>query len=589
MTIFRELYCIMNKRQKLKSFEIIVLQIIGSILELLGVTMILPFVSAIMDLNTIKENTIIFSILKLIGLEGEGEIILFIGVLLVLVYLFKNIVLTAIAHVTCAFSTNTQKDICMNLMKSYMSRDYIFFTKTNTAELIRGVTSDANSVMAALNISFKLIADTLTVAVIIVYLFYMDFFFAMTMGALVLLCIVIFLQVFKKKISAAGKAHVQYNSESLKYANQAFNGIKEILVKQKDKYFINKYEIVRGQLANSVYKHDFLEKIPTYLYESICVIGLIGVIYTKIFLGEDMHEFIPLLAVFAVAMFRILPLTSKISTEMNSLLFYKKALDITYENVKELDENLGEKREVEKSQTTFSFTDEIKVSEVCWKYSEGSVNVLENISLTIKKGDSVALIGPSGAGKTTLSDIILGLLKPQKGDVLVDGKSIYTNINGWSSIIQYVPQAVYLTDDSIRRNIAFGIEDEAIDDRAIWNALKLAQMENYVRELPEGLDTMIGERGIRLSGGQRQRIAIARALYDNPEVIVFDEATSSLDSDTESAIMEAIDSLRGIKTLIIVAHRLSTIRNCNHVFEIDQKKIREVSGRCDYHEGYIKS
>lgn len=575
VNIIKELFGVMNKRQRIKSCQIIVLQIIGSILELLGVTMILPFISAIINPNELWNMPVIGRVLELFAINNLENIILVMGILLICVYCIKNIFLIAISHVVCKFSTETQKDICMELMRSYMSREYTFFTRINSMELIRGVSSDANSVMAAISMSFKLFADVLTIGIIIIYLLFMDILFAITMFLLVVLCVYVFICVFKKKIRNAGEEHVKYNSESLKYANQAFNGIKEVIVKQKNDYFVDKYEYVRNGLAKAVYKHDFLERIPTYLFEMVCVSGLIGIIYIKMLLGENLDEFIPMLAVFAVSAFRILPLTSKVSTSINSLFYYKTALDITYKNIKEKrmaehkDLMLGEKDE------KLSFEREIIVKDVCWKYPENDSYILEKINLRIKKGDSVAFIGPSGAGKTTLSDIILGLFKPQEGDVLVDGKSIYQSLCSWANFVQYVPQSVYLIDDTIRCNVAFGIDEKDINDESVWEALRLAQLEEYVKALPQGLDTIVGERGIRLSGGQRQRIAIARALYDEPEIIVFDEATSALDNETEMAIMQAIDKLKGIKTLIIVAHRLSTIKNCDYVYEVDKKTIKE--------------
>jgi len=577
VAIIKKLFFIMNRKQRWKSVRIICLQIIGSFLELLGVTMILPFISAIINPMELKDNVIFREILSFLHIDGIENIILIMGILVIGVYCFKNVFLVLIAHIVCKFSTNTQKDICMELMRSYMHRDYVFFTRVNSMELIRGVSSDANSVMAAISISFKLFADVMTIGIILVYLLFLDILFAVTMSLLVLLCVCIFINVFKKRIKIAGEEHVKYNSLSLKYANQAFNGIKEIIVKQKSNFFVETYEDVRVGVANAVYKHNFLEKVPTYLFEMVCVIGLIGIIYVKMLMGEKLDEFIPMLAVFAVSVFRILPLTSKVSSSINSLFYYKEALDITCKNIKDLRSYIVEKESIEENEASLVFDKEIVISNVYWKYPQNNNNILENVNFVIKKGDSIAFIGPSGAGKTTLADIILGLFKPQQGDVLVDGKSIFQNIKSWSGIIQYVPQAVYLIDDTIRKNIAFGIKDEYIKDDCIWNALKMAQLDDYVMSLPQGLDTVVGERGIRLSGGQRQRIAIARALYDNPEIVVFDEATSALDTETETAIMQAIDHLKGIKTLIIVAHRLSTIKNCDHIYEVDGKRVIETS------------
>ena len=229
------------------------------------------------------------------------------------------------------------------------------------------------------------------------------------------------------------------------------------------------------------------------------------------------------------------------------------------------------------SDPTVRFMESLRIDKVCWTYPKSDKQVLKDLSITIKKGESVGLIGPSGAGKTTLSDIILGLFKPQSGSVFMDGIDIYTIPGEWSSIIGYVPQSVYLTDDTIKNNIGFGTDENEIDDERVWHALEQAQLKDYVMSLPDKLETFVGERGIRFSGGQRQRIAIARALYYNPDILVLDEATSALDNETEKAIMESIDSLQRHKTLIIVAHRLTTLRNCDKIYEIKDGIAKEVN------------
>ena len=319
---------------------------------------------------------------------------------------------------------------------------------------------------------------------------------------------------------------------------------------------------------------------PAYIIEAMCVTGIVGALCIRIGNMDNISTFVPQLAAFAMAAFRLLPSIGIISSYYNNCVFYLPTIEEVYGNIveaKRFEDELMHDSDLQNidNDITVAFERELALKDIVWKYPDGIENILDHISLTIKKGESVALVGPSGAGKSTLVDIILGLFKPQKGSVLIDGINILGNREVLSKIIGYVPQSVYFLDDTVRRNVAFGIYDKEIDDEAIWKALEQAQMKTMIENLPEGLDTMVGERGIRFSGGQTQRIAIARALYTNPDILVLDEATSALDSETENAVMEAIDALKGQKTLIIIAHRLTTIKNCNKIYEISNGKVIE--------------
>ena len=318
--------------------------------------------------------------------------------------------------------------------------------------------------------------------------------------------------------------------------------------------------------------HSVASESPAYIIEAACVTGMIVAVCFKVIFSSDVETLIPQLAAYAIGAFRILPSLGRISSSFNTMIYSIPSMNATYENVyeanqfeKNYDSNGNGNREEK-----LELKDAIRIKNVCWKYSEDGRAILEDININIEKGTSVAFIGQSGAGKTTLADIILGLLHPQKGDILVGGKSIFESPHEWANLVGFVPQSVYLIDDTIRNNVAFGIDEEEIDDEQVWYALEQAQLADFVSTLPEGMQNIVGDRGIRLSGGQRQRIAIARALYKNPEVLVLDEATSALDTETESAVMEAIEYLQGHKTLIIIAHRLTTIQNCDVIYEIKE-------------------
>ena len=305
--------------------------------------------------------------------------------------------------------------------------------------------------------------------------------------------------------------------------------------------------------------------------------GLIGVVVIRLLMGVDVMNFVPQLGMFAMAAFKILPSVGKVSNRITIIVYHLPMLDNIYKVVVKADEYEKEQAQYQNTHKTNSddgqninFCNKVSIQNVAWKYNENKSNILEGLQLDIQKGESIALIGLSGTGKTTLADIILGLLQPQTGCVYMDGKDVYAMPKQWAQIIGYVPQNVFLMDDTVRSNVAFGLKN--VDDKRIWEALEEAQIKEFVEKLPYGLDTIVGERGVKFSGGQRQRIAIARALYNNPQILVLDEATSALDNETENAVMEAVEALQGKMTLIIVAHRLTTIRNCDKIYEIKDGK-----------------
>ena len=360
---------------------------------------------------------------------------------------------------------------------------------------------------------------------------------------------------------------------------------KDIKVMQRSDSFTRYFRLATQKVTKSTIVYSTITSLPEKIIETVCISGIIGIVCARLQMGVNVMTFIPQLSVFAVAAFRILPSISKCAGYFQTLVFYRPSMEAAYKDMKafnEYEENfqeyyaLEEKRLFQKQITieNFKFTRELEIDSINWQYEESDELVLKELSLTIHKGEAVAFIGPSGSGKTTLADIILGLLQPTHGKVYVDGVDIYAIPKVWSKIIGYVPQSVFLIDDTIRANVTFGLSAEMITDEAVWEALDKAQIKDYVKSLPEGLDTLVGERGIRFSGGQKQRIAIARAIYHDPDILVLDEATSALDGETENAVMEAIDHLHGKKTLIIIAHRLSTIKNCDTIYEIRNGQAR---------------
>lgn len=572
-TILKKMNYILTGKQKAGSVLVGIVLMIGSIFELLGVAMLLPFIQAMLSPEVLRENEIVQFICGIFKIDDNMNIVMVVGVALIFIYIVKNLFLTWVTHYESVYATKMRNELSLRIFNDYLNKEYSFFLNRNSSTLLRGVSSDVSGVYLILKQLLRIVAECLTIALIGIYLFMSNALIAVVLVGLVVLCVVWFVFNFRKQIKEAGIVNNETLAEISKYGLQTFMGVKDILVMQRKKFFAKHFEGAVAKNAEAARRMNVLESLPTRIFETVCISGIIGIVCILNLLGNNMTTMVPTMAVFAAAAFRIMPCASRLSASVNAIMFNRPALDNIYYVLKnDVKPNQNIEEGVDKPVEKKILQSSIDIKGITWSYGLEDSAVIKNLNLTIRKGTSVALIGNSGAGKTTLADILLGLLKPQKGHVYVDDMDIFEHPYEWAKMVGYVPQAVYMTDDTIRNNVAFGIEESEIDEDMIWHALEQAQLDKFVKGLPQQLDTIVGERGVRFSGGQRQRIAIARALYHNPDILVLDEATSALDNDTESAVMEAIDSLQGIKTLIIVAHRLSTIANCDEIYEIADGK-----------------
>ena len=355
--------------------------------------------------------------------------------------------------------------------------------------------------------------------------------------------------------------------------NQALGAVKDIKILHREPFFVNAFAKYGEKKYQAVKNNEMMGQIPKYLIETVCVGAILLVLTVKLYSGQDLNDMIPQLAAFAMAAFKLLPSVGKIDNYLNLIVFLRPSADLIYRDIRDTEDMLLVTMKEEGSAPDQA--DGIRVEHIFYRYPNTEKDVLKDVSLMIPEGKAVGLIGPSGAGKSTLADVILGILTPTKGKVSYGDMNVHEHPLAWSKKLAYIPQAIFLADETIRSNVAFGIEDEEIEDAKVWQALKEAQLDEFVRSLPEGLDTMVGERGVRLSGGQRQRIGIARALYGDPSILVLDEATSALDSETEAAVMDAIEGLKGRKTLILIAHRLTTIANCQIIYKVDDGTVSD--------------
>ena len=574
--IWERLRYILTEKQKRTCVLVIIMIVLGSFLETLGVSAILPFIEAILTPETVINKWYVKPFINIFQLTDTNMIIIVIGIGIIIVYFAKNFYLYLSTIVQTIFRSKIQKNLSTKMLKTYMERPYEYFVNINTAEVIRGIGVDVTGVYNLMDNLFRFLGELFTAFLISLFIILTDAFMALCIIVIAGACFAVITLGLKKKTKYLGEQKQITDTARGNCAYQAIMGFKEIKVTQTTEHFIKAYDEAYERQRVAEVRNEYIANIPERLIEAMCVAVLIGVICMKIGMGTDMAGFVPKLGVFALAAFRLLPSVSRMTRYMNGIIFHTTFLQSVYTSLMEISdykkENMPVQEDTEVQVEHKQFKEELLVKDIDWQYQGGNKYILKELSMTIKRGESVGFIGASGAGKTTLADIILGLLKPQKGTILVDGMDIYRYPKLWSKIIGYVPQSVFLADDTIRSNVAFGYADTDIEDEYVWRALEQAQLKKFVEGLPEGLDTQVGERGIKFSGGQRQRVAIARALYNNPDIIVLDEATSALDNETEKAVMEAIDALQGHKTLIIVAHRLTTIRNCDKIYEIADGK-----------------
>lgn len=574
--MLKKLNYIFSGRDKVKMLLLLVTVVMGSFFELMGVAIFTPFVNVIMNPETIQETWYLKLLFDAFSFQSTNNFLAALAGAIIFIYLFKNIFLALQKNWIYKFSYGIQMKISTKLLKTYIQEPYTFHLNHNIAVLQRSLQEDTDLFTKGIIHVMELIAEIAVCGTLGIFLFVVSKSIAGTVVVMLVFSVLVFTTISRQFSKKLGKQCQTYKANLYQWVNQSLGGIKELKILNREDYFINSYrdnykKYVHGQRVNRL-----IAVLPRYFVEALCMSGLLLAVIIKMFWGQksDFTEFIPQLAVFAVAAFRLLPSVGKINEHVADILYSLPSLDLIYHDLKAIEEEPEVKV---KEEMDWNFEDKIAVKNVKYHYPDSEEMVIDGATFEIPKGKTVAFIGTSGAGKSTMVDIILGLLKPQYGKVYADDLNVHEHQYVWQKEVGYIPQVIYLSDDTIRNNIAFGVEVDKIDETAVQNALKKAQLYEFIENLPNGLDTVVGDRGVRLSGGQRQRIGIARALYHDPEVLVLDEATSALDNETESAIMEAIDSLQGQKTILIIAHRLTTIRNVDVIFEVSGGKVREKS------------
>lgn len=576
--VTKKIFKVLNKKQRALAVIIVFMMLIGGIMESLSVSLILPLISAVTDESGWERKWYAKLLCNCFAIDEHRVYIEVLLLLLVAVFMLKNVFLLFEYYVQFAFISKSRYKLQHELMHSYVYKPYKFFISASSGEIIRIITSDTSQAFQLLSSVFTFYTELIVGVIISITIFAMNPQIAIGLVVLLLLELLLIARVIKPIMKRLGLVQRKESAITNKWILQAINGIKSIKVSHTEGFFENNYSYHAQVYVDADRKYLTISTIPRLIIEAFTVAGVLFMMYFMVILGADLNSIIPQLSAFVVAAIRLLPCINRISGAVNQVPFFEGGLDNVLKVMNgdnSYDLNIRNERIPDVRITDYKLNKEILFDDISFRYMENGSLVFDNASFSVRKGESVGIIGPSGAGKTTALDILMGLLSPCSGRILVDGKDIKDNMEMWLSNLSYIPQSIFLMDDTIRANVAFGYNKSEINDDDVWRALDEAQMKDYVISLQDGLDTMVGERGMRLSGGQQQRIGIARALFKNPEVLVFDEATSALDNDTEAAIMESIEKLRGQKTMIIVAHRLSTIKDCDVVYKVENGKIHK--------------
>jgi ATP-binding cassette, subfamily B, bacterial PglK len=568
MTTFSKIRELLTPSQRRGALILFGFMLVGMALETVGIGLVIPVV-ALLTQGDLASHPVGRGLIEWMGNPSRSSLIVVAMLALMVVYLLKNLFLTFLAWWQTRFAFNIDVELSQRLFTIYLRQPYTFHLQRNSSELFHNIASEVSLFTSTVKHAILLVTEGLVLLGIGLLLLWVQ-----PVGAVIVVLVLggaalLFHQATRHQISRWGELRYYHSERSVQHLIQGLGGAKDVKLLGRETDFINQYRIHNTQSARVGQLMATLQSMPRLWLELLMVVGLATLVLTMLAQGEEVTMIVPTLGLFAAAAFRLTPSVNRMLFAVQSLRYELVVLDTLRaelalpapEPIARIDAETARFREC------------ITVNGVTYTYANAAAPALSNISIRIGYGECVGLIGPSGSGKSTLVDVMLGLLTPEPGEVRVDGRDIQQDLRSWQDQIGYVPQSIYLTDDTLRRNVAFGLADDQIDDDAVRRALDAAQLSDFVASLPKGAETFVGERGIRLSGGQRQRIGIARALYHDPAVLVLDEATSSLDLATEQSVMQAVNELQGTKTILIVAHRLSTVENCDRLYRLEAGKV----------------
>ena len=571
-----KIFTIFTPKQQRYCGVIVFCMVIGAMLEAVGIGAILPLISIMGDERFLDKHIVIKQYAEILNITTHTSFIIFSSALLIILYILKNLYMAWLIKLQINFSTQNQIVYAEGLLEGYLNKPYLYHLDQNSATLLRNVSSGPILIFTGILIpTFTLLTEAITAVTIWSMLILVDAFTAIIVAGVLGCMMYAILKTFRKKIAKRGEVQNKYSALYMKCLNQGLGAIKETKVLRKEKYFLDEFVGAYQKYGQANGDFNFINQLPRMFIETMVTGALLILIIVKLMIGIQPVEIVPILGVLALAAFRLMPCANRIVNLSNGIKFQMPLFNLLYDELMEIKERTLQQQEVELTEQNrkLVFDDEIQVEKLTFRYPQGKKEVLKQISFSIPKGCFVGIVGQSGAGKTTFVDILLGLLYPSNGEILADGNDIFQDIRAWQANLSYVPQTIYLIDGSIRENIALGIATEEINDAKIDTVLKMAELYEFVEDLPKKSYTHVGERGVKLSGGQRQRIGIARALYYDPEVLILDEATSALDNETEKSITHTILKLKGQITIIAIAHRVSTLADCDFKIKFDDGRV----------------
>jgi len=567
------LFDIFDKKQRYTIFVFLILMLVGAVFEMLGVGLIMPVMAIILSPSIVESYPSAAPLVGYLGNPEKNELILIALGSLITVYLLKMFVLSYVVYRQSKIITQLQSELAKKLYDHYLNSDYMFHVAHNSAQLIRNITVEVgicvNNVLAPF---LRLFMEILVIAGLLVILFNIEALGTTIIVTVIAMFSLLVLGFTKRNLKRWSLERQYHDGMILQHIQQSLNGIKDVKLHASEHYCLKLFDkhVVRKNIL-AMYQ-AILSQIPKLVLEFIMISSVVLLVFILINRNSTIEEMMAILATFSVAAMRLMPSANKMIHNLNVYRYGKSALDVVL-NALSTSDVIDDRKLISSNEPALSIGTGISIDNISYTYPGETNQAISSLNLEIKKGAAVAFIGESGSGKSTIVDMILGLISPTSGEVKVDGLSIKNVMTAWQSNIGYVPQNIYLTDDTLRNNIAFGLHNEEIDEEKINIAIQHAQLKDFVNSQSAGLDTVVGEKGARLSGGQIQRIGIARALYREPSVLILDEATSALDNLTEKSIMDTVMRLKGQKTIIIVAHRLTTVQYCDHIFKIRSGKL----------------
>lgn len=574
LKILKKINILMDKKQKQSMLGLLCMMVISGALETVTVLMVMTVVELIINPATLEQGDTYKTICEILNLNGTVQFSVLAILFLILLYVGKSLFQFIFQKSLYRFVYSNQFKTAANLMKNFVKKDYEYYLNAETSVIQRSITADVSNMYALIQSVLQIASEVVVALFLVVALAMKDPVMTIVIGVLLVVTLVVIKSIIKPIMNRTGKENQDYGASMFSWIAQTIQGIKDIKVAGKEQYFINEYCKVGEGYVKAMERFSLFNNTPKLLIETVCMAGLLGYIMVLIITGSNVSGMISLFAAFGIAAMRLLPAASRINNQMTSMAFNEPFFFNVSDNlVEETNEENTDISYAIAAKEKLPVTKAVSLQDITYHYPNSDKLIFNHASVSFPIGKSIGVVGASGAGKTTIIDILLGLLKLETGKVMADDADIQEHYREWLANVGYIPQMIFLLDADIRKNVAFGVPEEEIDDERLWYALKEAQLDEFVKTLPEGVNTGIGERGIRLSGGQRQRIGIARALYNDPEVLILDEATSALDNDTEAAIMDSINRLHGKKTLIIIAHRLQTIEKCDMVFRVEEGAI----------------